>query len=76
MFVHYTHWQEARLSQEQLADQVAKASEDRQTLEKKLESAEKVSQRLSCRCPHCAETAEPPYKGHYMGPMVLSLIER
>ena len=34
--------QEARMSQEQLADQVARASEERQMMEKKLEAAEKV----------------------------------
>ena len=34
--------QMARMYQEQFADQVARASEERQTLEKKLEAAEKV----------------------------------
>ena len=35
-------FKEARLSQEQLADQVARASEERQTLKKEMEAAQKV----------------------------------
>lgn len=40
------HVQEARMSQEQLADQVARASEERQTLEKRLQQAEKVTKHI------------------------------
>ena len=44
--------QEARLSQEQLADQVVRASEERQTMENEMKAAQKVHVHV-CTCASC-----------------------